>query len=76
MCGGALKSNIDNCESIEADRVRSRGSEKVADVGNEWESPGGVSDPGVITWFVEEVVFSVSFFLLMIVLMLSFWSRR
>jgi hypothetical protein len=29
------------CESIEADRVRSRGSEKVADVGRECERPGG-----------------------------------
>lgn len=77
MCGGALKSNSDNCESIEADRVRSRGSEKVADVGSECDNPGGVSEPGVMTWFVvDEVVFSVSFFRLMIVLMLSFCIRR
>ena len=31
----------EKCESIEADLVRSRGSEKVADVGSECERPGG-----------------------------------
>jgi len=77
MCGGALKSKRDNWESIEADRVRSSESENVADVGRECDNPGGVSEPGVMTWFVvEEVVFSVSFFRLMIILMLSFCIRR
>ncbi len=76
MCGGALKSNNDSEESMEADRVRSRGSEKVAEVGRECDKPGGVSLPGVMTWFVDEVDFSVSFFLLMIILILSFCRRR
>ena len=71
-----MKSKSDNCESIDADRVRSKGSEKVAEVGSECDKPGGVSEPGVMTWFEVEVVFSVSFFRLMIILILSFWTRR
>ncbi len=77
---GELNSNSDNCESIDADRMRSIGPENVAEVGSECESPGGVSEPGVMTWVVVvvvvDVVFSVSFFLLMIILILSFCTRR
>lgn len=59
-------------------RVRSSESENVAEVGSECESPGGVSEPGVMTWLtvvevvVVVVVFSVSFLRLMIILIFSF----
>jgi len=76
----ALKSYSDMFESIEPARVLSRESENVAEVGNECESPGGVSEPGVMTWVivvvVEVVPFSESFLRLMIFLMFSFWFLR
>ena len=40
MFGGLLKLK-EKCESMEADLVRSKGSENVAEVGREWERPGG-----------------------------------
>ena len=77
----ALKSKRDNWESIDPDRVRSKESEKVADVGNECERLGGVSIVDMTWWLCDcagagVVVFSVSFFRLMIILMLSFCVRR
>ena len=60
------------CESIEADLLRSSGSEKVADVGSECERPGGVL---IEVWMVCED-FSESFFFLMIILISSLCLLR
>ncbi len=71
------------CESMEPERARSRGSEKVADVGSECDRPGGeptdVWIECVCVWGFAPcgcVDFSASFLRLMIILMSSFCFLR